>query len=424
MICIGIIYHRSDLWSDKFQTIVQTKERSKTFPDPAIRAYREHVRYRRSSDQGVTSVWPPWPGIASFFSVFSERVELLEAWTRGDMEPTVFSLLPEIHDIQEAFAQMVGNEGLEDNETMRIIESFILNNTVKIEFLRDDLKAAELDLQVAKAKILKIEESNLGIKLNEQFEDIADLFDYIYYIEQSLAFNISLLELVVSEIDWDLDDAFRVIDVVSNKISAVEGRVSILGADFGDLILSQNERLNRIEYKLTQNKINATNNSRHLKFNLSELTTDEQTEKTFKTIEMYLNAVTERIEEAELQISDLEAADFSTQIKFEGERITNLESDVSNKLAFFHTSVNGLKFVVNQNAQLLDSFGNDIDEIFTVVEINVDKIAKMEDADYDKMIDDLSSTVEKYVNCCAGDLRQDNQVQSSSQNDTNRSSGN
>ena len=340
------------------------------------------------------------------------------------MEPTVFSLLPEIHDIQEAFAQMVGNEGLEDNETMRIIESFILNNTVKIEFLRDDLKAAELDLQVAKAKILKIEESNLGIKLNEQFEDIADLFDYIYNIEQSLAFNISLLELVVSEIDWDLDDAFRVIDLVSNKVSAVEGRVSILGADFGDLILSQIERLNRIEYKLSQNKINATNNSRHLKFNLSELTTDEQTEKTFKTIEMYLNAVTERIEEAELQISDLEAADFSTQIKFEGERITNLESDVSNKLAFFHTSVNGLKFVVNQNAQLLDSFGNDIDEIFTVVGINVDKIAKMEDADYDKMIDDLSSTVEKYVNCCAGDLRHDNQVQSSSQNDTYRSGGN
>ena len=43
---------RSDPWSDKFQTIVQTKVRSKPFPDHVIRAHPEHVCARNSSDQG------------------------------------------------------------------------------------------------------------------------------------------------------------------------------------------------------------------------------------------------------------------------------------------------------------------------------------------------------------------------------------
>ena len=42
----------SDLWSDKFQIIVQTKVRSKHFPDHVIRAHREHMCAGRSSDQG------------------------------------------------------------------------------------------------------------------------------------------------------------------------------------------------------------------------------------------------------------------------------------------------------------------------------------------------------------------------------------
>ena len=43
---------QSGLWSGKFQTIVQTKVRSKFFPDHVIRAHREHVCARNSSDQG------------------------------------------------------------------------------------------------------------------------------------------------------------------------------------------------------------------------------------------------------------------------------------------------------------------------------------------------------------------------------------
>ena len=43
---------QSGLWSGKFQTIVQTKVRSKPFPDHVIRAHREHVCARNSSDQG------------------------------------------------------------------------------------------------------------------------------------------------------------------------------------------------------------------------------------------------------------------------------------------------------------------------------------------------------------------------------------
>ena len=37
------VSEQSDLWPDKFQTNVQTKVRSKTFPDHVIRAHREHV---------------------------------------------------------------------------------------------------------------------------------------------------------------------------------------------------------------------------------------------------------------------------------------------------------------------------------------------------------------------------------------------
>ena len=43
---------QSGLWSGKFQTIVQKKVRSKPFPDHVIRAHREHVCARNSSDQG------------------------------------------------------------------------------------------------------------------------------------------------------------------------------------------------------------------------------------------------------------------------------------------------------------------------------------------------------------------------------------
>ena len=43
---------QSGLWSGKFQTIVQTKVRSKPFPDHVIRAHREHVCAWNSSDQG------------------------------------------------------------------------------------------------------------------------------------------------------------------------------------------------------------------------------------------------------------------------------------------------------------------------------------------------------------------------------------
>ena len=42
---------RRDLWSDKIQTIVQTKVRSKSSPDHVIRAHREHVCAQRWSDQ-------------------------------------------------------------------------------------------------------------------------------------------------------------------------------------------------------------------------------------------------------------------------------------------------------------------------------------------------------------------------------------
>ena len=46
---------QNDLWSGKFQTIVQTKVRSKLFPDHVIRAHREQVCGRRWSDQ--RSLW-------------------------------------------------------------------------------------------------------------------------------------------------------------------------------------------------------------------------------------------------------------------------------------------------------------------------------------------------------------------------------
>ena len=42
---------KCDLWSEKFDTIVQTEVRSKPFPDYVIRAHREHVCSRKFSDQ-------------------------------------------------------------------------------------------------------------------------------------------------------------------------------------------------------------------------------------------------------------------------------------------------------------------------------------------------------------------------------------
>ena len=44
---------QSSLWSGKFQTIVQTKVRSKPFPDHVFRAHREHVCARRWSDRSL-----------------------------------------------------------------------------------------------------------------------------------------------------------------------------------------------------------------------------------------------------------------------------------------------------------------------------------------------------------------------------------
>ena len=49
---VRLVCARIGLWSGKFQTIVQTKVRSKPFPDHVIRAHREHVCAWNSSDQG------------------------------------------------------------------------------------------------------------------------------------------------------------------------------------------------------------------------------------------------------------------------------------------------------------------------------------------------------------------------------------
>ena len=53
---------RRDLWSDKIQTIVQTKVLSKSSPDHVIRAHREHVGSKKVWSE-VNLLWSPRPGL-------------------------------------------------------------------------------------------------------------------------------------------------------------------------------------------------------------------------------------------------------------------------------------------------------------------------------------------------------------------------
>ena len=299
------------------------------------------------------------------FNKFLERLHILESETRR-LGHELSEISQKLIELFNQFSQMFKKMHDERNLTESVISSFQFNNSVNIELIREELKATDNDLELVAKKVNDLEQMDLDSKLEEQNRRIIRTEDTVQNItktadlmNENVAANISIMkdkfhivDIKVSELEranfgeridverrrvneisekvanlstyeadianlkgkssdmaTDIETLENELNIVRSRINQAEDEISDLkDSDFGGQILRQSEKISALERNFNGKFSSIDSSIVSVRSSVTTISTQ------ISDLSSDIANAERRIETVEIKITELENANFGSQI--------------------------------------------------------------------------------------------------------------